>query len=149
MIVTQAEMLLSSAKIAVLMHSVFKCQVTENEPVGVFYKHTYFLYSKLYMLFHLICFLEFYYMKLLLKFYFTSPLALIWASQVTQMVKHLPAMQTWVQSLGREDPLEKEMAAHSSIPAEEFHGQRSLVDYSPRGCKESEMTGRLTHTLLP
>lgn len=59
MIVTQAEMLLSSAKIAILMHSFFKCQVTENEPVGVFYKHTYFLYSKVYMLFHLICFLEF------------------------------------------------------------------------------------------
>ena len=34
------------------------------------------------------------------------------------MVKHLPAMQeTWVQSLGWEDPLEKEMAAHSSILA--------------------------------
>ena len=37
---------------------------------------------------------------------------------VAQMVKNLPAMQeTWVQSLGREDPLEKEMATHSSIPA--------------------------------
>ena len=34
------------------------------------------------------------------------------------MVKRLSAMQeTWVQSLGREDPLEKEMAAHSSILA--------------------------------
>ena len=34
------------------------------------------------------------------------------------MVKHLPAMQeTWVQSLGLEDPLEKELATHSSIPA--------------------------------
>ena len=33
---------------------------------------------------------------------------------VAQMVKHLPAMrETWVQSLGREDPLEKEMATHS------------------------------------
>ena len=32
------------------------------------------------------------------------------------MVRNLPAMQeTWVQSLGREDPLEKEMATHSSI----------------------------------
>ena len=37
---------------------------------------------------------------------------------MTQMVKHLPAMQkTWVQSLGWEDPLEKEMATHSSILA--------------------------------
>ena len=37
---------------------------------------------------------------------------------VGQMVKHLSAMQeTWVQSLGWEDPLEKEMVAHSSILA--------------------------------
>ena len=36
-------------------------------------------------------------------------------SLVAQTVKHLPAMQeTWVQSLGREDLLEKEMATHSS-----------------------------------
>ena len=34
---------------------------------------------------------------------------------VAQMVKNLPALQeTWVQSPGREDPLEKEMATHSS-----------------------------------
>ena len=37
-------------------------------------------------------------------------------SLVAQMVKNLPAMQeTWVRSLGQEDPLEKEMATHSSI----------------------------------
>ena len=41
-----------------------------------------------------------------------------WASLVAQMVKNLPAMQeTWVQSLGREDPPEKKMATHSSILA--------------------------------
>ena len=40
------------------------------------------------------------------------------ASLVAQMIKNLPAMcETWVQSLGREDPLEKEMATHSSIHA--------------------------------
>ena len=39
-----------------------------------------------------------------------------WASLVAQMLKHLPAMrETWVLSLGWEDPLEKEMATHSSI----------------------------------
>ena len=39
-----------------------------------------------------------------------------WASMVAQMVKHLPAMQeTWVQSPGREDPLEMGIATHSSI----------------------------------
>ena len=37
---------------------------------------------------------------------------------MTQMVKHLPAMwETWVRSLGWENPLEKEMATHSSILA--------------------------------
>ena len=41
-----------------------------------------------------------------------------WASLVAQRVKHLPAMQeTCVQSLGQEDPLEKEIAAHSSTLA--------------------------------
>ena len=40
------------------------------------------------------------------------------ASLVTQMVKNSPAMQeTWVQSLGWEDPLEEAMATHSSILA--------------------------------
>ena len=39
-------------------------------------------------------------------------------SLVAQIVKSLPAMQeTWVQSLGGEDPLDKEMATHSSIYA--------------------------------
>ena len=49
------------------------------------------------------------------------------------MVKHLPAMQeTWVQSLGWENPLEKEMATHFSILAwripwtEEPGGQQSM-----------------------
>ena len=38
--------------------------------------------------------------------------------EVAQMVKNLPAMQeTWVQSLGQEDPLKKGMATHSSILA--------------------------------
>ena len=37
---------------------------------------------------------------------------------MAQMVKYLPAMQeTWVQSLGQEDPLEKGLATPSSIPA--------------------------------
>ena len=39
-------------------------------------------------------------------------------SLVAPMVKNLPAMQeTWVPSLRRNDPLEEEMATHSSIPA--------------------------------
>ena len=66
-------------------------------------------------------------------------------SLVAQMVKHLPAMQeTWVWSLGREDPLEKVMATHSStlawkIPWTEEPGR----PHSPLGCKKSDTTERL------
>ena len=67
---------------------------------------------------------------------------------MAQWVKRLPTMQeTWVRSLGQEDPLEKELAPHSSTLAEKSHGQRSLVGYSPWGCKESDMTERLTLSL--
>ena len=42
----------------------------------------------------------------------------IWASLVAQLVKNLPAMlETWVQSLGWEDPLEESMATHSNTLA--------------------------------
>ena len=48
----------------------------------------------------------------------TERLSLSWASLVAQMVKHLPTTwETWVRSLGQEDPLEKEMATHSSTHA--------------------------------
>ena len=68
-----------------------------------------------------------------------------WAyTQVAQRLKYLPAMwEIWVQSLGGEDPLEKEMATHSSILAWRIHGWRSLLGYSPRGRKESDTTERL------
>ena len=46
------------------------------------------------------------------------PLQYSWASLVAQLVKNLPAMQeTWVQSLGWEDPLKNGKATHSSILA--------------------------------
>jgi len=61
-----------------------------------------------------------------------------------QTVKNVPTTQeTWVQSLGWEYPLEKGMATHFSNLPEEVHGQRSLVGYSPWGCKESDMTEQL------
>ena len=45
----------------------------------------------------------------------------VWASLVAHSVKNLPAVQkTWVQFLGQEDPLEKEIATHSSIIAWEI-----------------------------
>ena len=69
-----------------------------------------------------------------------------WASLVAQMEKNLPAMQeTQLQSLGREDPLEKGMATHSSTLAWESHGQMSLVGCSPWGHKESDRTDCLSH----
>ena len=43
-----------------------------------------------------------------------------------------------VQSLGKEDPLEKEMATHSGVLAWESHWQRSFMGYSPWGHKESD-----------
>ena len=50
-----------------------------------------------------------------------------------------------IPGLGR--PLEKAMDTHSVFWPEEFHGQRSLVGYSPWGHKESDMTERLSkHT---
>ena len=67
---------------------------------------------------------------------------------MAQLVTSLPAMrETWVQSLGRENPLEKEMALHSSIlawkiPWTEEPGRL----YSPCGHKESDLTERLTHS---
>ena len=51
-----------------------------------------------------------------------------------------------VQSLGQEYPLEKEMATLSRFLPAEFHGERSLVGYSPWGHKESDMTEQLTRT---
>ena len=46
------------------------------------------------------------------------PLQYSWASLVAHLVKNLPAMrETWVRSLGWEDPLEKGRATHSSILA--------------------------------
>ena len=62
------------------------------------------------------------------------------------MVKTLPAMQEIrVQSLRLEDPLEKEMAIHSSILAWKIHRWRNLAGYSPWGHRESDTTEQLKH----
>ena len=51
-----------------------------------------------------------------------------WASLVAQTVKIPSAMQeTWVRSLGREDPLEKKMATHSSILTRESMDRRAWL----------------------
>ena len=60
---------------------------------------------------------------------------------MAQMKNNLPAMQeTWVQSLGWEDPLEKEMQPTPVFLPGESHGQRSLVVYSPWGHRELDTT---------
>ena len=75
--------------------------------------------------------------------------AQLYSSHMLQTVKCLPTMQdTWVQSLGQEDLLEKEMAIHSSILAWKIPWTRNLVGYSPRGCKESDTTESLHFTSL-
>ena len=70
------------------------------------------------------------------------------ASLVAQTVKNLPAMpETQVQSLGRENPLEKGMASHSSILAWRIPRPEEPGGLQPMGHKESDTTERLTHTL--
>ena len=67
------------------------------------------------------------------------------------MVKNPPAMlDTWVQSLGQKDPMEKGMTTHSTYLPGEPHGQRS---YNSVGCnswgqKESDMIEQLTLCLF-
>ena len=73
------------------------------------------------------------------------------ASLVAQMVKNLLAMQeTWVLSLGQENPLEKVMATYSSFLPGESHGQSSLASYGPWGCKALDTPEQLmrTHTRM-
>ena len=61
---------------------------------------------------------------------------------MAQLVKNLPAMQeTWFQSLGWEDPLEKEKLPTPVFWPGEFHGL-----YSPWGHKELDVTNQLIHT---
>ena len=68
-----------------------------------------------------------------------------WTSLVVQLVKNLPAKrETWVRSLGWEDPLEKGKAAHSSNLAQRIRGL-----YSPWGHKESDTAELLSLLLIP
>ena len=66
------------------------------------------------------------------------------ASLVAQSLKCLPVMwETWVRFLGREAPLEKEMATHSSILAWRIPWTEELGGLQSTGCKELDMTERL------
>ena len=60
---------------------------------------------------------------------------------MAQRLKRLPAMRdTWVQSLGWEDPLEKEMATHSSILVWRISWKEEPGGLQSIGCKESDTT---------
>ena len=66
---------------------------------------------------------------------------------MAQTVKNLPAMwETWVQSLGWEDPLEQGMATHSSILAWRIPWTEEPGAYSPWTHKELDTREQLTHT---
>ena len=67
---------------------------------------------------------------------------------VGSAVKNPPVVQeTQVRSLGREDPLEKGMATHSSILAWRIYRPRSLVGYSPQG-RKGHMTKATEHACM-
>ena len=64
-----------------------------------------------------------------------------WASLVAQRLKYLPGMrETWVRSRGREDPLEKEMATHSSILAWRIPWTEEPGGLQSMGPQESDTT---------
>ena len=66
-------------------------------------------------------------------------------SLVAQTIKNLNAMwETWVRFLGKEDPLEKGMATHSSMLVWRIPWTGSLLGYGPWGRKESDTTEQLT-----
>ena len=72
------------------------------------------------------------------------PLQYSWASLVAQLVKNPPAMwETWVRSLGWEDPLEKEMATHSSTLAWKMPWMQECGGLQSMGSQESNTTEQL------
>ena len=54
--------------------------------------------------------------------------------------------ESWVRSLGQEDPWRREWLPTPVFLPGEFHGQRSLAVYSPWGCKELDVSEQLTFT---
>ena len=80
--------------------------------------------------------------------YTYTTLLYVWSSLVAQIVKNLPATQeTWVDPLVGKIPWRREWQSTPIFLPGEFHGQRKLVGYSPRGHKESDRTQWLTFSL--
>ena len=74
------------------------------------------------------------------------PLQYSWASLVSQMVKNLPAMwETWVWSLGWEEPLEKGTMTHSSILAWRIPWTEELVSMGSQGVRHNRLTFTFSH----
>ena len=68
----------------------------------------------------------------------------IWASLMAQRLKHLPGMrETRVQSLGREDPMEKEMATHSNTFAWKIPWTEGPCRLQSMGSQELDTTEQL------
>ena len=66
------------------------------------------------------------------------------------VVKNMPdntGEEMRVRCLSQEDPMEKEMATHSTILAWQIPGQRSGVSYSLQCCKEANLTERLNNNI--
>ena len=76
---------------------------------------------------------------------FYSLLLKVWSGLVGSVVKNPPAMQeTWVWTLGQEDPWRTKWQPTPVFLSGKSHGWRSLMGYSPWGCKESDMPEQLT-----
>ena len=77
---------------------------------------------------------------------------IIWASLIAQQVKHPLAMsemqEMWVQSLGEEDPLEEEIATHSSMLAWKIPWAEESGGLQSTGSQKSDTTERLTLSQL-
>ena len=78
---------------------------------------------------------------LYLSIYLYVYTCIYWICLMAQVVRKLPVMQeAQVQPLGREDPRRREWQPTPLFLPVKSHGWKSLVGYSPWGCKESNMT---------
>ena len=73
---------------------------------------------------------------------------MLWASLVAQCRTRLPIQEMQVWSLGQEDPLEKEMATHSSILAWEIPWTKESGGLQSMGHKESDTTEQLNKSTI-
>ena len=81
--------------------------------------------------------------------YIKSSLGYLWASRWLSGLRiHLPMQETWVNSLGWEDPLEEEIATHSNIFAWRIPRTEEPGGYSPWDRKKSDTTESLSRLVL-